>query len=304
MKSFNQFVVESYTARENIMEVLPLVAAAVPAALKLGSMALGAYSAYSAAKNLSKGNYKGAALDALGMVPGGAVFKGAKLLGAGRNVARAASAGQSVVRNFSPNARNRAISKGIDMGAAALGLGGASTQTAKDTAPAAPKNNTVASQTPPSTNTNTSRASRGVVTLNKDGTYSQGGKKLNIGKSAATTAGNTAKKVLGTGRSDLGGGQTDGRITAMAGKGAVRSSKPGGGGGVVGGAVVKGNNKTSEAPKSTENTAVGTTAKKASDEKSKGDSVKTAMNPDSSLRVTQRRDPKKTAKIKQALTLS
>ena len=305
MKSFNQFVVESYTARENIMEVLPLVAAAVPAALKLGSLALGAYSAYSAAKNLKKGNYKGAALDALGMVPGGAVFKGAKLLGAGRNVARAASTTQSVVRNFSPNARNRAISKGIDMGAAALGLGSGTTQMAnKDKAPAAPKDNTVASQTPPSTNTNTSRASRGVVTLNKDGTYSQGGKKLNIGKSAATTAGNTAKKVLGTGRSDLGGGQTDGRITAMAGKGAVRSSKPGGVGGVVGGAVVKGNNKTSEAPKSTENTAVGTTAKKASDEKSKGDNVKTAMNPDSSLRVTQRRDPKKTAKIKQALTLS
>ena len=306
MKSFNQFVVESYTARENINEALPLLAA-VPAVLagagKLASAGLAAYSAYSAAKNLSKGNYKGAALDALGLIPGGAVFKGARLLGAGKNVAKAASATQSVVRNFSPNARNRAISKGIDMGAAALGLGGASTQTAKDTAPAAPKNNTVASQTPPSTNTNTSRASRGVVTLNKDGTYSQGGKKLNIGKSAATSAGNTAKKVLGTGRSDLGGGQTDGRITAMAGKGAVRSSKPGVGG-VVGGAVVKGNNKTSEAPKSTENTAVGTTAKKASDEKSKGDSVKTAMNPDSSLRVTQRRDPKKTAKIKQALTLS
>ena len=307
MKSFNQFVVESYTARENINEALPLLAA-VPAVLagagKLASAGLAAYSAYSAAKNLSKGNYKGAALDALGLIPGGAVFKGARLLGAGKNVAKAASATQSVVRNFSPNARNRAISKGIDMGAAALGLGSGTTQMAnKDKAPAAPKNNTVASQTPPSTNTNTSRASRGVVTLNKDGTYSQGGKKLNIGKSAATTAGNTAKKVLGTGRSDLGGGQTDGRITAMAGKGAVRSSKPGVGG-VVGGAVVKGNNKTSEAPKSTENTAVGTTAKKASDEKSKGDSVKTAMNPDSSLRVTQSRDPKKTAKIKQALKLS
>ena len=307
MKSFNQFVVESYTARENIQEALPLLAAVpgiLAGAAKLGSAALAGYSAYSAAKNLSKGNYKGAALDALGMVPGGAVFKGAKLLGAGKNVARAASTTQSVVRNFSPNARNRAISKGIDMGAAALGLGSGTTQMAnKDKAPVAPKNNTVASQTPPSTNT--SRASRGVVTLNKDGTYSQGGKKLNIGKSAATTAGNTAKKVLGTGRSDLGGGQTDGRITAMAGKGAVASGKPGGSvGGVVGGAVVKGGNKTSEAPKSTENTAVGTTAKKASDEKSKGDNVKTAMNPDSSLRVTQRRDPKKTAKIKQALTLS
>ncbi len=143
MKSFNQFVVESYTARENIQEALPLLAAVpgiLAGAAKLGSAALAGYSAYSAAKNLSKGNYKGAALDALGLIPGGAVFKGARALGAGRNLARAASTGQSVVRNFSPNARNRAIGKGIDMGAAALGLGSASNQMAnKDTAPAAPK---------------------------------------------------------------------------------------------------------------------------------------------------------------------
>ena len=144
MKSFSQFVGESYTARENIMEALPLI---IPAAMKLGSMALGAYSAYSAAKNLKKGNYKGAALDALGMIPGGVAFKGAKALGAGKHLARAASTTQSVVRNFSPNARNRAIGKGIDMGAAALGLGGATNQMAnKDTAPAAPKNNTVSNQ--------------------------------------------------------------------------------------------------------------------------------------------------------------
>ena len=307
MKSFNQFVVESYTARENIMEVLPLVAAAVPAALKLGSLALGAYSAYSAAKNLKKGNYKGAALDALGMVPGGAVFKGAKLLGAGRNVARAASTTQSVVRNFSPNARNRAISKGIDMGAAALGLGSGTTQMAnKDKAPAAPKDNTVASQTPPSTNTNTSRASRGVVTLNKDGTYSQGGKKMNIGKSAATTAANTAKKVLGTGRSDLGGGQTDGRITAMAGRGAVRSSKPGVGA-VVGGAVVKGGNKTSnEPPKSTKETQVGTIVRKESEkDKSSADkNIPTRMTSTGRLVSTGSRSKADTAKVKSALQLS
>jgi hypothetical protein len=309
MKSFNQFVVESYTARENINEALPLLAAVpgiLAGAAKLGSAALAGYSAYSAAKNLSKGNYKGAALDALGMVPGGAVFKGAKLLGAGKNVARAASTTQSVVRNFSPNARNRAISKGIDMGAAALGLGSGTTQMAnKDKAPVAPKNNTVASQTPPSTNT--SRASRGVVTLNKDGTYSQGGKKLNIGKSAATTAGNTAKKVLGTGRSDLGGGQTDGRITAMAGKGAVASGKPGGSvGGVVGGAVVKGGNKTSEAPKSTENTAVGTTAKKESEkDKSSADkNIPTRMTSTGRLVSTGSRSKADTAKVKSALQLS
>jgi hypothetical protein len=311
MKSFNQFVVESYTARENINEALPLLAAVpgiLAGAAKLGSAALAGYSAYSAAKNLSKGNYKGAALDALGLIPGGAVFKGAKLLGAGRNVARAASTTQSVVRNFSPNARNRAISKGIDMGAAALGLGSGTTQMAnKDKAPAAPKDNTVASQTPPSTNTNTSRASRGVVTLNKDGTYSQGGKKLNIGKSAATAAGNTAKKVLGTGRSDLGGGQTDGRITAMAGKGAVRSSKPGGVGGVVGGAVVKGGNKTSnEPPKSTKETQVGTIVRKESEkDKSSADkNIPTRVTNTGRLVSTGSRSKADTAKVKSALQLS
>ena len=304
MKTYNQFVAESYSARENIQEALPLL---IPAALKLGSLALGAYSAYSAAKNLKKGNYKGAALDALGMIPGGAVFKGVRALGAGRNLARAASTTQSVVRNFSPNARNRAISKGIDMGAAALGLGSASNQMAnKDTAPAAPKNNTVASQNPPSTNTNTGKASTGVVTLNKDGTYSQGGKKLNIGKSAATTAANTAKKALGTGRSNLGGGQTDGRITAMAGKGAVRSSKPGSVGGVVGGAVVKGGNKPSEPPKSTENTQVGTITRKEYDKnKSSADkNIPTRVTNTGRLVSTGSRSKADTEKVKSALQLS
>ena len=61
-----------------------------------------------------------------------------------------------------------------------------------------------------------------------------------------------------------------------------------------------------QAPKSTENTAVGTTAKKASDDKKvpKGDTVKTAMNPDSSLKSNSKRDPRKTANVKQALKLS
>ena len=124
MKSYNQFVSESYSARENIQEALPL---AIPLALKLASMGLTAYSAYSAAQNLKKGKYGDAALDALGMVPGGVAFKGARALGAGRNLARGASATQSVVRNFSPNARNRAIEGGIDMATkAALGTGTAS----------------------------------------------------------------------------------------------------------------------------------------------------------------------------------
>ena len=261
MKSFNQFVGESYTARENIQEALPLI---IPAAMKLGSMALGAYSAYSAAKNLKKGNYKGAALDALGMIPGGVAFKGAKALGAGKHLARAASTTQSVVRNFSPNARNRAIGKGIDMATGALGLGGAAT--AKDTAPAAPKGNTVADKVP--------------------------------GAGDAKTADKSAS------RSNLGGNQTDGAITAMAGKGAVSTGKGNTGYYSGGGTGGKKAGTPKQAPKSTENTDVGTTAKKASDDNAKGDTVKTAMNPDSSLRVTQRRDPRKTTNVKQALKLS
>ena len=144
MKSYNQFISESYSARENIQEAVPLI---IPAALKLASMGLSAYSAYSAAQNLKKGKYGDAALDALGVVPGGVAFKGARALGASRNLARGASATQSVVRNFSPNARNRAIEGGIDMATkAALGTGTASasqtepskTQPASSTQPSQP----------------------------------------------------------------------------------------------------------------------------------------------------------------------
>tara|TARA_Y100000592_G_scaffold82718_1_gene131709 strand:+ start:655 stop:1494 length:840 start_codon:yes stop_codon:yes gene_type:complete len=279
MKSFNQFVGESYTARENIMEALPLI---IPAAMKLGSMALGAYSAYSAAKNLKKGNYKGAALDALGMVPGGAVFKGAKLLGAGKNVARAASATQSVVRNFSPNARNRAIGKGIDMATGALGLGGAAT--AKDTAPEAPKNNTVSNQGQSKGNTTGNK----FVTLNPDGTYKQNYKG---GKNAIGTAARAAS------RSNLGGNQTDGKYTAMAGKGAVPTG--GGNSGNDGYVATTGAPKAkTEAPKGDTNTNVGTTTKKKSDQ------VKTKMDSTSKLTATNNRSPEQTKKIKSAITLS
>ena len=132
MKTYNQFVIESDSARENIQEIA-FTATALGLA-KLASMGLSAYSAYSAAQNLKKGKYKDAALDALGVVPGGLAFKGAKALGAGRNLARGASATQSVARNFSPNARNRAIDKGFDVATnAVLGSGAA---TAKPTEPA------------------------------------------------------------------------------------------------------------------------------------------------------------------------
>ena len=144
MKTYTQFIEESHSARENIQEAIPL---ALIGAAKLASMGLSAYSAYSAAQNLKKGKYGDAALDALGVVPGGVAFKGARALGASRNLARGASATQSVARNFSPNARNRAIEGGIDMATkAALGTGTASasqtepskTQPASSTQPSQP----------------------------------------------------------------------------------------------------------------------------------------------------------------------
>ena len=129
MKSYNQFTAEAYSNRENIQEAIPLI---IAGGLKLASLGLGAYSAYSAAQNIRKGKYGDAALDALGMVPGGVAFKGARALGAGRNLARGASVTQSVARNFSPNARNRAIEGGIDMATKAMLGTGAATASEKD----------------------------------------------------------------------------------------------------------------------------------------------------------------------------
>ena len=114
------------------------------------------------------------------------------------------------------------------MAAGALGLGGATT--AKDTAPAAPKGNTVADKVP-----------------------------------GSCDAGKTADKDAG--KSNLGGDQTDGTITAMAGKGAVSTGKGNTGYYSGGGSGGKKAGTPKQAPKSTENTAVGTTAKKASDDK-------------------------------------
>jgi len=129
MKSYNQFISEAYSSKENIQEAIPL---ALIGAAKLASMGLSAYSAYSAAQNLRKGKYGDAALDALGVIPGGVAFKGARALGAGKNLARGASATQSAVRNFAPNARNRAIEGGIDMATKAVLGTGAATASQKE----------------------------------------------------------------------------------------------------------------------------------------------------------------------------
>ena len=72
MKTYNQFVSESYSARENIQEALPLIPVAIGAGKAL-SYGLAAYQAYQAAQKLRKGDYKGAAFDAALAIPSAGV---------------------------------------------------------------------------------------------------------------------------------------------------------------------------------------------------------------------------------------
>ena len=117
MKTFKQFQEET----QQLDEALPAV---IPLALKLGGMALSAYSAGSALNNLRKGKFKQAAFDALGAVPGGRAFKIAKGLGASKNLARGASALQSASRwnmtGLTPNAYAKGVDKVFDTGIKAV----------------------------------------------------------------------------------------------------------------------------------------------------------------------------------------
>ena len=106
MKTFNQFKEDNNHLNEG----------AIGAALKLGGKALAAYSAYSAGKNLLQGKPKQAGLDAIGVVPGGKVFKGMKALGAGKNLSRLGSASQSIARYGTDNAFARGVDKVFDKG--------------------------------------------------------------------------------------------------------------------------------------------------------------------------------------------
>mgnify|MGYP001466847228 CR=1 FL=1 len=111
MKTFKQFQEET----QQLDEALPAV---IPLALKLGGMALSAYSAGSALNNLRKGKYKQAAFDAMGAIPGGRVFKGIRALGGAKNLAKAGSFVQSAnrfnVTGMTPNAYARGTDKAFD----------------------------------------------------------------------------------------------------------------------------------------------------------------------------------------------
>ena len=113
MKTFKQFQEET----QQLDEALP---ALIPAALKLGGMALSGLSAFSAANNLRKGKFKQAAFDAIGAVPGGRAFKIAKGLGATKNIARAASTGQSLARYGTDNVYSRGVDKAFNVASKAV----------------------------------------------------------------------------------------------------------------------------------------------------------------------------------------
>lgn len=73
MKKFNQFLEQSYTARENLNEAIP-TGALLRGAGKLGTKAIplvgNVLSAVEAGQRASRGDWGGAALSALGAVPG------------------------------------------------------------------------------------------------------------------------------------------------------------------------------------------------------------------------------------------
>ena len=104
MKTFNQFKEDN----QHLNEGLPLVPL-IGAGLKLGGKALAGYSALSAAGNLAKGKPKRAAIDALGAVPGGKVFKGMRAVGASKNLSKLGSASQSIARYGTDNPFSRTV---------------------------------------------------------------------------------------------------------------------------------------------------------------------------------------------------
>lgn len=143
-KTFSQFIEEAH----NLNEIAPL--AVIPLAMKLGSLGLGAYSAYQAGRKLKKGDYGGAALDAVGALPVGRVFgAAARGLGAGKKLQGLARFTGATGKEFVPNERTKLIDKAIDKGIDAVSGGPAQAATKSTTTPAAtPKPTATPAATP------------------------------------------------------------------------------------------------------------------------------------------------------------
>ena len=147
MKTYNQFVAESYSARENIQEIAPALAL-LPAAGKALGYGFAAYQAYQAAQKLRKGDYKGAAVDAALAVPSarvagglGRVFKwGQRGKNIATNTMRTAKAGTILKQTADElNAPQQATATGMP------------DPSVTDTKPTTASNNTVADQKPKTT---------------------------------------------------------------------------------------------------------------------------------------------------------
>ena len=267
MKTYNQFVSESYSARENIQEALPALAL-LPAAGKALGYGFAAYQAYQAAQKLRKGDYKGAAIDAALAVPSarvasgfGRVFKwGQRGKNIAANTMRTAKAGTIVKQTADEiNAPQQATATGMP------------DPSVTDTKPTTPSNNTVADQKPKTTQPTspTTKPKPSSVVLARKGGI-QGKLDKATGK---WTKGDWTK-------------QESDRYKRVAAQKAASKPAP----------VVKSNNINLPSA-----VAVKSAAKKSVPV---GDTVKTKVNPDSSLQVTQRRSKEATEKIKKSLDIN
>ena len=267
MKTYNQFVSESYSARENIQEALPALAL-LPALGKAITYGLAAYSGYEATKKLAKGDYKGAAVDAALAIPSagvagglGRVFKwgqrGKNIAANTMRTAKAATYAQQTADELTKP--QQATAKGpVDPSVA---------NTSPTTKPTSPTTKPTSPTTQPKPSS--------VVLARKDGVMG----KLNKA-TGEWTRGDWTKQESDRYK----------RVAAQkaASKPAPAAPKPA--------PVVKSNNT---------NLPSAVTAKSAVKKSVPvGDTVKTKVNPDSSLQVTQRRSKAATEKIKKSLDIN
>lgn len=251
MKTYNQFVAESYSARENIQEIAPALAL-LPAAGKALGYGFAAYQAYQAAQKLRKGDYGGAAVDAALAVPSARVATG---LG---RVFKWGQRGKNIATNTLRTGKAAAIT------ADALREPPAETKPASSTQPAS---STKPVQTKPAVQPKPSS----VVLARKGGVMGKLDK-----ATGKWTKGDWTKQ------------ESDRYKRVAAQKAAATAPKPA--------PVVRSNNinlPSGVTPKPVVKKSVPV-----------GDTIKTKVNPDSSLEVTQKRSKAATEKIKKSLDIN
>ena len=307
MKSYNKFVSESYSARENIQEALPALAL-LPAAGKALSYGLAAYQAYQAAQKLRKGDYKGAAFDAALAIPSAGV--------AGR-VGQALKFGQRG-KNITTNTLRGAKAAAITADALRE-----PTEAGSDTKPATPAGETVADKAPAAKPSSVVLARKGGVMGKLDkatGKWTKGdwtqketdrykkvsaalGKNPNLKQSPAPAAPKPAPAASKPAETKP--GSTAPAAVASAATGVANKNLPSG----VATGVARGNDGASSREKELKlgkqlggAAEVAAQQRYARDNSLIGQSRKNKLNPDSSIKPV-RRSEAETKKIKQGLQL-